>query len=172
MDPLPFPLQLRPVRDDDQAFLDVLYDSTRADLKRMNTDPQSLAQLIKMQQQMQAHGFRSMYPEAQYLLLERHGERLGRLVLEYDVHSLRIVDLALLPAEQGQGLGMAVLAALQAWVAERHLPLLLKVSAANQRVIRLCQGLGFQAVAGDEAQREMRWSAEPLAQAPQRRERA
>ncbi len=172
MYPLPFPLQLRPVRDDDQAFLDALYDSTRADLKQMNTDPQFVAQLIKMQQQMQAHGFRSAYPEAQYLLLERHGERLGRLVLEYDARSLRVIDLALLPAAQGQGVGMAVLSALQAWVAERRLPLLLNVSKANQRAIRLCRALGFQAGRADEAQQEMRWSGEPLAQAPQRRERA
>lgn len=159
MYPLPAPLRLRPVREDDHAFLDALYDSTRADLKQKDTDPEFVRQLIKMQQQMQAHGFRNMHPEAEYMVLERHGERIGRLVVERDTRSVRIVDIAIWPAAQNQGVGKTVLSALQAWAAERQLPLLLNVSKANQRAHRLYLALGFQAGAADEAQQEMHWSA-------------
>ncbi|MDC8755991.1 GNAT family N-acetyltransferase [Janthinobacterium fluminis] len=163
---LPAPLHLRSIRDDDQAFLDALYDSTRADLKQAGGDPVFVEQLIKMQQKMQAHGYRIMFPDAQYLLLESDGKPIGRIVLDRDARSVRLVDIAILPTEQGRGVGRTVLSSLQCWAAERQMELRLSVSKDNGKSRRQYLALGFEVTSSDSVHEQMRWSATVNGPAP------
>ncbi|MET3129984.1 ribosomal protein S18 acetylase RimI-like enzyme [Oxalobacteraceae bacterium GrIS 1.11] len=151
------PLHLRHVSDSDQAFLDALYRSTRADLTHIEAEPGFVAGLIDMQQTMQAHGFRQQFPAADYLLLECGGERIGRLVLAPS--PLRIVDLALLPSAQGKGIATAVLKALQCHAAANRSTIELSVSKNNPGARRLYLTLGFHISSVDDLQEHMRWSA-------------
>ncbi len=159
MFPLPYPFHLRPVRDDDQGFVDMLYDSTRGDLKESAVDQAVVGQLIKMQQQMQSRGFQADFPDAHYLILMRGEERIGRLVIALDAKTMRLVDLALCPTARRQGGGTLVLRALQEQAAERGLIVALSVSHGNPAARRLCHALGFELSENDAVQAQLRWRA-------------
>lgn len=156
---LPAPLLVRAVSADDDVFLSELYASTRADLAAMTADPAFVAQLIGMQQQMQSQGYRVAFPHADYGIVERDGQAIGRLVTEANQVGLHLVDLAFVPSARAAGNGSAVLRALQAAAAARGLPLTLSVSHANDGAARLYARLGFQTVASDHLQQRLRWSA-------------
>lgn len=157
--PLPAPLRLRAADGADQPFLDALYPSTREDLAAMPVEPAFLAQLMKMQQQAQAQGLRTMYPRAAYFVLEREGVAIGRLVLDHQDGPLRVLDLSLIPPARGQGSASAVLRALQALAAGRGQPLSLSVSVANPAARRLYRRLGFASTGIDGPQESMQWQA-------------
>lgn len=156
---LPAPFHARPVGDADHAFLSDLYASTRDDLAAMAADPAFVAQLIAMQQQMQVQGYRVAFPQAEYLIVERDGQPIGRLVSETSAERLHVVDLAFVPHARAQGNGSTVLRALQAAAAASGLPLTLSVTHANAGAARLYARLGFETVASDQVQQRMRWSA-------------
>jgi ribosomal protein S18 acetylase RimI-like enzyme len=156
---LPPPFSLRAIGAADQAFIDALYRSTRDDLSAMAVDASFLAQLIRMQQQAQAQGMRSTFPQAQYFLLEREGEAIGRLVFDAAGGHVHLVDLAICPAARSQGGGSAVLRALQALAAQRGQPLLLSVALGNPAARRLYARLGFIATDADALQERLQWQA-------------
>ena len=156
---LPAPYGLREQHAGDEAFARALYASTRDDLRRM-PGPAALAeQLIAMQWRAQVHGYRQAYPLASYLVLERDGTPIGRLVLDRDGDALRLVDIAILPDEQGCGAGSAVLRGLQALAGAQRLALTLAVSLANTGARRLYRRLGFSPDAQDALQEQLAWRA-------------
>ncbi|MES2740582.1 MAG: GNAT family N-acetyltransferase [Pseudomonadota bacterium] len=163
MFPLPYPFQLRPVRDDDQSFVDMLYDSTRADLKEIAVDHAVVGQLIKMQQQMQSRVFQADFPGAHYLILMRGDDRIGRLVIDLGAKTLHMVDLALCPTARCQGGGTVVLRALQEWAAGRGLIVALSVSHGNPAARRLYHALGFELSEDDAVQAQLRWRPDTAA---------
>ena len=156
---LPPPFFLRAIGEQDQAFLDALYRSTREDLAQMPADPAFVAELIGMQQHMQTQGLRSSFPQAQYGIVERDGQAIGRLVYEAAPGRLHLADLALLADARGQGAGSVVLRALQACAAQRGVPLSLSVSHANPGAVRLYARLGFVVSDSNAMQQSMAWRA-------------
>ena len=76
------------------------------------------------------------------LLMEREGVPIGRLCWEWMPDELRLVDISLLPAWRGQGLGQQVVSALQALAAGEGLAMGLHVEVGN-RAIALYERLGF-----------------------------
>ena len=158
---LPVPLTLRAVGAHDQAFLAALYASTRDDLGSMAAEPAFIAQLIALQQQMQAQGLRGRFPEAAYFIVERNGAAIGRVVIDAGAAQLHLVDLALSAEARGQGAGTSVLKALQAWAGGRGVPLTLSVSHANPAAARLYARLGFTTVDADAMQQRMQWRDAP-----------
>ena len=49
------------------------------------------------------------YPDAERLILERSGEPIGRPYLHGEAGDLHILDIALVPAARGMGIGAAIL---------------------------------------------------------------
>lgn len=154
---LPPPLALRPSEAGDADFLTALYRSTRGDLLTINAEPLFVDQLIAMQQQMQTHGYRSNFPEAEYWLLESAGEAIGRLVLDFGIQAIRLIDIALLPQAQGQGYGSALLRSLQGLAGRKQRPLRLSVNRANPRARRLYLALNFMFEQTDGAFEHLVW---------------
>lgn len=153
-------LTLRSVEAGDQAFLDKLYHSTRADLQQAGADPVLVASVIKMQQQIHEHGHRSAFPRARQALLELAGQPLGRVVIDADPQrGMRVVDIALLPQARNRGHGGAVLRALQRQAAGLGLPLRLCVARDNAGARRLYQGLGFALETAGAVHDELVWRA-------------
>ena len=136
--PLSAPYQLRAQRDDDAGFVAALYSSTRDDLRQMPAEPAVIEQLIAMQQRMQSHGYRQAYPHAAYLVLQRGDTPIGRLIL---------VDIAILPAAQGQGAGSAVLRGLQAQAGAERRDIHLAVNKSNTAA-RAVPAVGFSFARG------------------------
>lgn len=150
-------LIIRNADDGDQEFLRRLYASTRDDLRQLAADPAFVDSLIAMQQNMQAAGYRNAYPDAEYLLLEHHGEAVGRMIIHASPEEVRLVDVALMPQARGKGLGTALLRALQRSAARQELPLRLSVHRSNMRARRLYASLGFTVEADDEMAEQMLW---------------
>lgn len=156
---LPQPFGLREVTANDQAFLDALYFSSREDLQQLGGDPGFVAQLIKMQQQVQQMGLRSNFPDARQWVLESGGRAIGRLVVDFGSADIRLVDIAILPDARRTGAAKAVLRALQAAAAGQRLGMSLAVSKTNPAARSLYQGLGFQVTSEDEVFEQMAWRA-------------
>ena len=157
--PLSAPYQLRVQRDDDDGFAAALYSSTRGDLRQMPADPAVIEQLIAMQQRMQSHGYRQAYPHAAYLILQHGDTPIGRLVLERQDQLLHLVDIAILPAAQGQGAGSAVLRGLQAQAGAQQCRIHLAVNKSNAAARALYQRLGFRPRGENDVQEQLEWSA-------------
>jgi len=149
------PLRARTPGDGDVQFLAHLYASTRMDLHSMTTAPGIVASSIAMHQRLQAAGYRANFPGASYLLLERDGAPCGRIVVDAGAHTLRLVDIALLPGMRGQGVGSHVLRALQKCAACAGLPLRLAVHRSNPRARRLYLALGFASSSCNEVSEQM-----------------
>jgi ribosomal protein S18 acetylase RimI-like enzyme len=154
---LPTPLRLRHAAAGDAPFLAALYRSTRGDLLTLDAEPPFIEQLIAMQQQMQAHGYRNNFPAAEYWLLESGKEAVGRLVLDFGDQAMRLIDIALLPQAQGRGYGSLLLRTLQALASERGQPLRLAVASGNPRARQLYLRLGFVRELGDAAFEYLVW---------------
>lgn len=142
---------------DDAPFLAALYASTRPDLVGGGAaDPAFVAALMAMQQRLQAADYAARFPQAATLVLASASAPCGRVVVDDDGQRVRLVDLALWPADQGRGLGSAILLALQQWACARQLPVMLAVQRGNVRARRLYDALGFVPVAGPGAAAEER----------------
>lgn len=151
-------LTTRAAQAADEAFLHRLYASTRDDLRLLVAlDPASVDALIGMQAQAQVAGYRTSYPRAQYLVVERDGIPVGRLVIDEAAKGTRLVDISLLPEVRGQGLGTTLLRRLQAAAAVRNVPLALSVARTNPRACKLYLACGFAVVAEDAVRTELVW---------------
>ena len=113
-------LSFRPATDADLPFLSRLYASTRAEELAVTswTDEQKAA-FLDMQFQAQHAHYRKHYPEADWLVVERAGQDIGRLYIERWPSQHRIIDIAFLPEHRRKGYGSALLRDLidEAWFA-------------------------------------------------------
>ena len=137
----------RPVTASDDAFLFELYASTRAE--EMAAWGWSAAQqepFLRMQWLAQKRGYEARYPSVGHCILEHEGRAVGRLWVVRGEHELLLVDVTLLPACRGTGLGTSVLRALQEEAAAAGKPLRLHV-LRNNPALRLYTRLGFMPMA-------------------------
>jgi len=154
---LPPSLVLRPAQDADAGFLQALYASTRDDLRLLPLPPAQVGQLIAMQQRVHEAGQRAAWPHAETMILEQDGIAAGKAVLDTLGQDWRLVELALLPALRGQGLGAALLAALQARARAQGASIGLAVLRTNLAAVRLYERAGFRFAGGNELQHQMVW---------------
>jgi ribosomal protein S18 acetylase RimI-like enzyme len=152
------PLALRPAADADADFTQALYASTRDDLRQLPLPPAQVAQLIAMQQRIHEAGQRAAYPNAEVMILEHEGVPAGRAVLDTTGSDWRLVELAVLPALRGHGLGAALLAALQARARAHGASIGLAVLRTNAAALGLYERAGFQLAGGNELQHQMVWT--------------
>lgn len=136
-------IDLRAVEDSDQDFLFSVYASTRAEEMSLVdwSDAQKDA-FLHMQFEAQTKHYVLYYPNAEYKIIERAGVPLGRLIVEDRGDHLLIMDIALLPAYRGSGIGTFLIQELQQEAVRLNLPLVLRVEFFNPAV-RLYQRLGF-----------------------------
>jgi RimJ/RimL family protein N-acetyltransferase len=141
---------LRPERADDADFLAALFRfSALEDLAFMPVDDTVKEALVRMQFDSQTATYRSQFPQARFDIVERDGEPIGRIVIDPGGQVGCIVDFALLPDRQGQGLGTAILRAVLAQFAGLRRRVECKVLAGNEPSLRMCRRVGF--VQTDEA---------------------
>ncbi|BCL76186.1 N-acetyltransferase GCN5 [Jeongeupia sp. HS-3] len=102
-------LRLRAVTDDDQAFLQQLYASTRVDeLNALDWQGAQRDAFVQMQFFAQQRAYFA-YPDAAFWLVLHDETPIGRLYLQHTDTALRIIDLSLLPECRNRGLGSALL---------------------------------------------------------------
>lgn len=154
---LPEPFELRPVGAGDQEFLEDLYFSSREDLHQAVPDPALLRQLIAMQRKMQQTGFEQGFPAARHFVIQCGGRPMGRVVVDEGPLDLRVVDIAIAPADRRSGAARAVVQALQATAAARNLSVSLAVAKSNHAARSLYLGLGFSVRSQDPVMEQMAW---------------
>jgi ribosomal protein S18 acetylase RimI-like enzyme len=136
------------VTPSDDAFLLALYASTRAEeLAAWGWSAAQQEPFVRMQWLAQKRGYEARYPSEGHCILELEGQPVGRLWVVRGEHELRLVDVTLLPAHRGRGLGAGLLRSLQEEAARSGEPLRLHVTR-NNPALRLYTRLGFTPMAG------------------------
>lgn len=154
-----FDIAYRPARADEVDFLGSVYASTRTEELAPTGWPDDMKQTFLRQQHEAQHAhYANVYPDAERLIIERSGERIGRLYLQEWDTNLRIVDISLLPEGRRQGIGEAILRDIGADAAERGKKVSVHVEKFNP-ARRLYERLGF-VVAEDKGVYDlMEWAA-------------
>lgn len=113
---IPLGITLRPQGRDDYAFLTRLYISIRWQevLRVEQWDDAMRLAFLEDQYSRQHRHYTTYYTRSDFMIIERSGVPVGRLLLDRcHATDLRVVDIALLPEVRGQGLGQAFLEAVQ-----------------------------------------------------------
>ncbi|MGK5077311.1 N-acetyltransferase family protein [Janthinobacterium sp. HLX7-2] len=152
-------LVLRPAAVADAEFMQVLYASTRDDLRAFVAELINIDLLILMQHKAQITAYRSTYPEAEYLMIERQGEAIGSVVINSVAATLRIVDISVLPSARRQGCAGEVLLRLQGRAAAAGQEMCLCVHQDNPGARRLYLALGFAVESEDALCAQLQWRA-------------
>lgn len=145
----------------DLGFMRDLYESLRADELALVSWPEGMrASFLDSQFALQHHHFTTHFERAEFLVLEHHGEAVGRLYLLREAPRWLIIDIGLLPAWQGRGFGAALLRHLQRDAQDAHAQgLSLQVRLDNPRAHALYRRLGFLDQNVDGAHLLMHWDA-------------
>ncbi|MEA3052384.1 MAG: hypothetical protein QOG72_1287 [Sphingomonadales bacterium] len=95
----------------DVPLLAAIYASTRLEEVASTGWPAEMQeQFLAHQADAQHRHYQRHYPDAEWLVIERGGEPIGRLYLEEWSNEIRLIDIALLPQARGGGIGGAILA--------------------------------------------------------------
>jgi ribosomal protein S18 acetylase RimI-like enzyme len=103
-------ITFRPQNDGDREFLRTLYASTREEELRVVpwTEDQKAA-FLNMQFEAQSSDYAKNYPDCSFDIMEMDGQRIGRLYVDRLEDAIEIIDIALLPAFRGRGIGRLLL---------------------------------------------------------------
>jgi len=150
-------VRLRPVEPADRPWLRELYGTTRsAELDLTAWDEDTRAAFLNLQFEAQQRDYRGRFPAASFDVIERDGDPVGRLYVDRSGGETRILDITLLPAYRGRGLGSALLKALLQESAAEGRPVTLHVEQ-NNPARRLYERLGFEMVVDEGVYHLMLW---------------
>jgi len=142
----PFGIAYRPMVEEDLPFIEALYASTRAEEVALTGWPQDQQRAFLAQQhRAQHHHYQTYYAEAEWLVVERAGEPIGRLYLGQWDDRHHIIDISLIPAARGLGIGGAILADVIAAAQAQGKSVSIHVEV-NNPARRLYERLGFEVV--------------------------
>lgn len=148
-------LGLRPVGPDDHETLVGIYASTRAD--ELALVPWSSAEkdaFVRQQFDLQDHHYRLHFPASHFDVILADGAPVGRLSVHHGQEVVTILDIALLPAARGRGIGTRLLTEVLAEADHRSLPARLHVDL-DGRARPLYERLGFRVVGDDGVRASM-----------------
>ena len=112
--------------------------------------PEALrAPLLEIQYRGRISGVRDQFPDAEEEILLADGEPVGWAVIARREEEIRLVEIAVLSAARGKGVGRARLEELLAEADGAGKPVRLKVTAGN-RALSLYRRLGFRQTGNDE----------------------
>lgn len=158
---------LRPSQPGDQDFLRRVYASVRAgEIAQIGWDAATADTFLRMQFDAQDRHYRQHYPQARYDIVEQDGEPVGRLYVARGPDAIHVIDIALLDAWRGQGIGAALLGTLQDEAAAAGQRIVLQVEVSNP-AFTLYQRLGFRELEIHGLYRLMEWRAPASASTPQ-----
>ena len=151
---------LRPVQDDDGELLLTIYASTRTEeLAQIGWDDAEKQRFLRMQFDAQRTFYHSEYPGAEFRIILVSGQPAGRLYVHRRQKGIRIMDIALLPAFRGRGIGTVLLNDILAEGERTVRPVTIHVESFNPAQ-RLYQRLGFTKVASNGVYHLLEWTGE------------
>ena len=139
---------LRPAQPEDEPFLFEVYASTCADEMALVPWPtEQKYAFLQMQFNVQRQSYTQQFPAAQWSIILRDAESLGRLIVNRADGTIHLIDIALLPEYRNAGIGTLLIQNLLEEAAQSNMPVQLHVDK-NNRARRLYNRLGFQ-ITGD-----------------------
>lgn len=150
-------MRLRPITAADEDLLRKIYASTRADEMAVVpwTEPEKTA-FVNTQFEAQHKYYQEVFPDAEYSIVEKDGEPIGRLYLDRREQEHRLIDIALLPEYRGHGLGKSLMTEVldEARAAGKMVRIHVE---QNNPAMRLYQRLGFEKVEDQGVYYLMEW---------------
>ncbi|RKE25173.1 ribosomal protein S18 acetylase RimI-like enzyme [Paraburkholderia sp. BL23I1N1] len=155
-------LCLRSASECDRAFLREVFESTRADeFARTGWRPERIVSLLAEQFSMQDTYYRRHYPHGRFDVVVLGERAVGRLYHDWHGSEARLIDIALLPAHRGAGIGTRLLRAFVTRAAARAVPVVLYVEM-NNPVQGLYRRLDFEPVGENGIYIQMRRPVMPF----------
>lgn len=134
---------LRPATPADRVFLLEVYASTRtAELAVVPWTDAQRAAFLEQQFTAQDSYWRTIRPDAAYDVIEEAGTPVGRLYVDRTPQEFRVVDIALIPAARGRGIGEGLLRGVLDEAGRAGRPVTIHVERGN-RARALYERLGF-----------------------------
>jgi ribosomal protein S18 acetylase RimI-like enzyme len=151
---------LRPATDADEGLLRAVYASTRAEELAVTpwTDEQRAA-FCAMQFEAQRAHYAEVFPELEQDVVVVDGEDAGRLYVARLPGDIRVVDISVLPAFRGRGVGEKLLSDVIAEAAASGAKVTIHVEQQN-RARHLYDRLGFQVVEDIGIYLRMEWTGQ------------
>ena len=141
----------------DGPFLLELYAGARqAELDATGWPELTRKAFVAMQFNAQQQGYRAAFPNAQFAIILKGDQPIGRIVVHRAQDEFRLVDIAVLPAHRGQGAGTVLIQNLLREAAAVGKPVRLS-SVKGERTFRLYQRLGFRKTGEDSVRDQMEW---------------
>jgi GNAT superfamily N-acetyltransferase len=154
-------IHLRPIRPEDEPFLQRVYASSREEeLKQVDWDAQQKDKFLRMQFEAQHSHYMEHFPEADFQLVLKGDEAIGRLYVDRRSDEIRLIDIALLPEFQREGTGSGLLETLLGEARQTGLPLRIHVEKFNP-ALRLYEQLGFRQIEDKGVYFFMEWTPNP-----------
>jgi GNAT superfamily N-acetyltransferase len=105
-----FDIGYRPFTEADLDFVRTLFRSTREEEVAQTGWPEAAQKaFIDQQFDAQHRHYLSHYGDAEWLIVTRRGEPIGRLYLFEDEREFLIIDVTIAPQARGAGIGAAIL---------------------------------------------------------------
>jgi ribosomal protein S18 acetylase RimI-like enzyme len=147
--------QLRPSLPDDRDFLFRLYASTRIEeLRPFAWTPVQQEAFLRMQFNAQQQWYLATYSTAENQIIEKDNEPIGRIIVQRERDTWRLLDISLLPEHRGQGIGGELIRALIQQCRQSGAVLQLQVLNTNPAQ-RLYTRLGFLKTGEDQIYTQM-----------------
>ena len=148
---------LRVERLDDDPFLFEVYSGTRREeLAVTGWDAATRTAFLQMQFRAMRRGYASMFPAADFMIVLLDGKPMGRMVVNRTAGEIHLVDMALLTADQGKGIGTCLMRDLLAEATRTQKRIRLQV-LKNNRATRFYERLGFRRFEEAGPYEQMEW---------------
>jgi ribosomal protein S18 acetylase RimI-like enzyme len=98
--------RLRPLRPEDRDFLFRLYASTREhELSALGWAAAQQEAFLRMQFNVQQQWYAATYSTAETQIIEQDHKPIGRMIVQRERNTWRLLDISLLPERRGRGIG-------------------------------------------------------------------
>ena len=147
--------QLRPTLPEDRDFLFRLYASTRMEeIRGFGWSAAQQGAFLRMQFNAQQQWYQATYSTAENQIIEKDHEPIGRMIVQHEAGTWRLLDISLLPEHRGQGIGCELIRALIKECGAAGAVLQLQVVNTNPAQ-RLYERLGFIKTGQDQIYTQM-----------------
>jgi ribosomal protein S18 acetylase RimI-like enzyme len=153
----------RTAAEEDQPFLQrLLLERTAQELPLDHLPAPIRDEVLRLQAGLRLQSTKN-YANGSSEIIVAGAEPAGWILWAATGEELRLVEVAVLAAYRGRGIGTAAINQLIAVANLAGKPVRLRVNVTNAGAVRLYERLGFRRIGGDEVQHEMERPAAPRA---------